>query len=131
MQTVVPTLQLQPVSRLYPNRFITSPSRAIEAEIVNVAEEVITPQFTSRLPFTEANTKEVSIQHLKEDCVVPVFSKDNEITISHTNFIEAVWNAASKVFPRENIEKPSIRVSHVIKGRTPEAIHKDVRELLR
>lgn len=127
MQTV---LQLQPVSRLYPNRFITSPSRAIEAEIVNVAEEVITPQFTSRLPFIEANTKEVSIQHLKEDCVVPVFSKDNEITISHTNFIEAVWNAASKVFPRENIEKPSIRVSHVIKGRIPEAIHKDVRELL-
>jgi len=127
-------LQLQPVNRLSPNRLVPnlnpSLSRTIEAEIVDVAEEVITPQFTSRLPFIEANTKEVSIQHLKEDCVVPVFSKDNEITISHASFIEAVWNAASKVFPRENIEKPSIRVSHVIKGRTPEAIHKNVRELL-
>ena len=28
------------------------------------------------------------------------------------------------------MEKPSIRVSHVIKGRTPEAIHKNVRDLL-
>ena len=134
MQTVVPTLQLQPVNRLFPNRLVPnlnpSLNRTIEAEIVDVAEEVITPQFTSRLPFIEANTKEVSIQHLKEDCVVPVFSKDNEITISHSTFIEAVWNAASNVFPRENIEKPSIRVSHVIKGRTPEAIHKNVRELL-
>ena len=86
MHTVVPTLQLQPVNRLFPNRLVPNLnpnlSRTIEAEIVDVAEEVITTQFTSRLPFIEANTKEVSIQHLKEDCVVPVFSKDNEITIS-------------------------------------------------
>ena len=98
MQTVVPTLQLQPVNRLFPNRLVPNLnpnlSRTIEAEIVDVAEEVITTQF------------------------------------SHSTFIEAVWNAASNVFPRENIEKPSIRVSHVIKGRTPEAIHKNVRELL-
>ena len=38
--------------------------------------------------------------------------------------------AASKIFPKESIEKPSIRVSHVIKGRTPEAIHKTVKDLL-
>lgn len=130
MQTVAPSLQFQPVTRLYSNKFITSQSRTIDAEIVDVEEEVLTPQFTSKLPFIEANTKDVSIHHLKEDCIVPVFSKDNEITISHANFIETVWNAASTVFPRENIEKPSIRVSHVIKGRIPEAIHKHVRELL-
>ncbi len=34
-------------------------------------------------PFIEANTKSVSLLHLKEDCVIPVFSKDNEITISY------------------------------------------------
>ncbi len=80
--------------------------------------------------FVEANTKEVDILHLKNDCVVPVFSKDNEITISHSNFIETVWNAAQQFFPRENILEPDIRVSHVIKGRIPEAINKSVNQLL-
>lgn len=53
-----------------------------------------------------------------------------EITISHPNFIETVWEAANRVFPSENIELPEIRVSHIIKGRTPEAIHKSVKDLL-
>ena len=79
--------------------------------------------------FIEANTKETSLQHLKKDCIIPVFSKDNELTISHVNFIETVFEAASKVFPKENIKSPEIRVSHVIKGRTPEAVHKSVNEL--
>lgn len=70
------------------------------------------------------------MEHLRNECVVPVFSKDNEITISHPSFIEAVWEAANKVFPNETIEYPIIRVSHVIKGRTPEAIHKPVKALL-
>jgi hypothetical protein len=30
-------------------------------------------------PFIEANTEEVSLFHLKEKCVIPVFTKDNEI----------------------------------------------------
>lgn len=132
MQTAVSTLQLQPVKRFkaFPSRLNESFMPPIEVEAVEIMEDIRTPQFSKRLPFIEANTKEVTINHLKEDCVVPVFSKDNEITISHPAFIEAVWNAASKVFPRENIEKPTIRVSHVIKGRTPEAIHKNVKDLL-
>ena len=28
--------------------------------------------------FLEANTLEVTMQHLKEDCITPVFAKDNE-----------------------------------------------------
>ena len=132
MQTAVSTLQLQPVNRFntFPSRLNDSFRPPIEVEAVEVVEDIVAPQFSKRLPFIEANTKEVTINHLKDECVVPVFSKDNEITISHPAFIEAVWSAASKVFPRENIEKPSIRVSHVIKGRTPEAIHKNVKELL-
>ena len=35
-----------------------------------------------RLPFIEANTKEVSVGHLKNECIIPVFSKDNEVTMS-------------------------------------------------
>ena len=132
MQTAVSTLQLQPVSRFntFPSRLNDSFRPPIEVEAVEIVEDIVTPQFSKRLPFIEANTKEVTINHLKDECVVPVFSKDNEITISHPAFKEAVWSAASKVFPRESIEKPSIRVSHVIKGRTPEAIHKNVKELL-
>ena len=37
--------------------------------------------------FIEANTLEVSLNHLKKDCIIPVFSKDNESTISHYSFI--------------------------------------------
>ena len=40
--------------------------------------------------FIEANTKAVDISHLREDCIVPVFSKDNELTISHQMFIETI-----------------------------------------
>ena len=80
--------------------------------------------------FIEANTSEVTLSHLRNECVIPVFSKDNEVTISHVNFIETVFEAASKVFPREKIDRPEIRVSHIIKGRTPEAIDKPVSELL-
>ena len=82
------------------------------------------------LPFIEANTKEVPISHIKDDCIIPVFSKDNEVTISHQSFIESVLSAARSVFPREDISDPIIRVSHVVKGRIPEAIHKPVSQLL-
>ena len=93
-------------------------------------EPILSGREVKKLPFIEANTKEVTMEHLKNECIVPVFSKDNEITISHSNFIKTVWEAANSVFPNESIELPEIRVSHIIKGRTPEAIHKSVKELL-
>ena len=96
-----------------------------------VPQAVPAPQKEIRnLPFIEANTKEVSLSHIKDDCIIPVFSKDNEVTISHQSFIDSVLSAAQSVFPREDISEPVIRVSHVVKGRIPEAIHKPVSELL-
>ena len=80
--------------------------------------------------FIEANTKAVDIEHLREDCIVPVFSKDNELTISHQMFIETILGAAYRMFPNEAIDAPDIVVSHIIKGRIPEAIHKPVSQLL-
>ena len=74
-------------------------------------------------PFIVANTIEVPLHHLKQDCIIPVFSKDNEKTIAHQEFIESVLTAISKVFPHHSISTPEIRVSHQIKGRTPDAIH--------
>ena len=80
--------------------------------------------------FLEANTLEVTMQHLKEDCITPVFAKDNELTIPHPAFIDTVYDAANTFFSGESIDKPDIRVSHIIKGRIPEAIHKPANQLL-
>lgn len=98
----------------------------IESETI---PRIVDNSYTKK-PFIEANTEEVSLQHLKNDCIIPVFSKDNEKTIAHQEFIEIVQNCASKAFPYQSLEVPEIRVSHQIKGRTPEAIHKNVKDLL-
>lgn len=89
---------------------------------VNIKEE--------RSPFIEANTQTVTLQHLRSDTIVPVFSKDNEVTISHPAFIETVQKAAGDFFRGEYFDTPQVRASHIIKGRTPNAIHKSVSELL-
>lgn len=81
-------------------------------------------------PFIEANTTEIKLHTLKSDCVIPVFSKDNERTIAHQEFIEITQDCVSKVFPHHVLDKPEIRVSHQIKGRIPEAIHKNAKDLL-
>ena len=124
-------MQLQPVKSklIYPSRVNKRLEISKQQDIVDI-EPILSRREVKRLPFIEANTKDVTIEHLKDDCIVPVFSKDNEITISHPNFIESVWEAANRFFPSESIEQPEIRVSHIIKGRTPEAIHKSVKDLL-
>ncbi len=80
-------------------------------------------------PFIEANTESVSLSHLKEKCVIPVFSRDNEITLSHQEFIETALSAVATLFPNEAINAPEIRVSHQIKGRTPDALHIPTKDL--
>ena len=81
-----------------------------------------------RNPFIEANTKSVSLTHLKEDCVIPVFSKDNEVTISHSQFIQSAIEVASNVLGK-SFNQPEIRISHQIKGRTPDALSIPTSEL--
>ncbi|MFC4178367.1 DUF3871 family protein [Flavobacterium gossypii] len=60
-------------------------------------------------PFIEANTQEINLYNLKNDCVIPVFSKDNERTIAHQEFIEIAQNCASKAFPHHSFDTPEIR----------------------
>lgn len=118
------------------NPFLDSPA----AEVATIVEEQPAQPATTGIVvplgvrhnrhFIEANTKPVDIAHLRADCVVPVFSKDNEVTISHQSFIETVLGAAHRMFPQEVIDAPDIVVSHIIKGRIPEAIHKPVNQLL-
>ncbi len=80
--------------------------------------------------FIEANTQEATLHHLKHECITPVFSKDNELTINHAAFVETIQDAAQSFFNGEKVEQADIRVSHIIKGRIPEAIHKPANQLL-
>ena len=81
-------------------------------------------------PFIEANTIKVNLNHLQTECTIPVFSKDNEVTISHAQFIEQAIEVLGNLFIDFEISEPDIRVSHQIKGRVPSAIGKPVNELL-
>lgn len=94
----------------------------------NIVEEneVVT---SSNRSFIEANTKGVTLEHLKNDCIIPVFAKDNESTVSHYEFIQKTKEIAQDLFPEFQVAEPNIRISHQIKGRIPSAIGKPAREL--
>ena len=79
--------------------------------------------------FITANTEPILFDDLRNKCTIPVFSKDNESTISHPEFINMVAEIGSNVFRGERMLKPAIRVSHPIKGRIPEAMGKAVKDL--
>lgn len=83
-----------------------------------------------RRNFIEANTIEVTLDHLENDCTIPVFAKDNECTISHFEFISSTKDVVEDILNYKGNLKPDIRTSHVIKGRTPSAIGKPAKELL-
>ncbi|WP_415376404.1 DUF3871 family protein [Patiriisocius sp. Uisw_017] len=115
--------QLIPKSRLelVPVRQQDSIQNRMQVPAVTVAK---------KNPFIEANTKSVSLSHLQQDCIIPVFSKDNERTISHQEFIEVAQQCVANVFPNHSLEMPEIRTSHNIKGRIPSAIYKSAKDLL-
>jgi hypothetical protein len=96
-------------------------------EAVIVADVTRTPK---TLHFIEANTLEVDLNHLANDCITPVFAKDNELTINHAQFIETIQEAVQDFFKGETVDNADVRVSHIIKGRTPDALHKKANELL-
>lgn len=94
-------------------------------QIINDNEVIKKPQY-----FIEANTIPVTLNHLKDDCIIPVFSKDNESTISHYQFIDKTVEVAQQLFPNVRLKTPDIRVSHIVKGRIPSAVGKPAKELL-
>ena len=98
------------------------------------AEEAVIVEEVTRTPktlhFIEANTLEVDLNHLANDCITPVFAKDNELTINHAQFVETIQEAVQDFFKNETVDNADVRVSHIIKGRTPDALHKKANELL-
>ena len=83
---------------------------------------------TSRA-FIEANTVVTSFSELRRDHIIPVFVKDNEPLISQADFIQVTAEAVRDVFRGEQILMPQVRVSHPIKGRTPDAKDKPAKDL--
>ena len=79
--------------------------------------------------FLEANTNAITLEELAEQCVVPTWA-NQELTISHQDFINTVHDAACNVFAGETINSPEIRVSHIVRGRTANSLHKRTSELL-
>jgi len=85
---------------------------------------------STQKPFIEANTIASSIDTIRDQHIIPVFIKDNEPVISHHDFIETTWKVVNDYFAGEQVLSPSIRLSHPVKGRIPEAKYKPAIELL-
>ena len=79
--------------------------------------------------FLEANTNTITLEELAEQCVVPTWA-NQELTISHQDFIQTVHDAACNIFAGETVNTPEIRVSHIVRGRIPSALGKRSSELL-
>lgn len=87
------------------------------------------PIASSCVSFLDANTNAITLEELKSQCVVPTWA-NQELTISHQDFIDCVHDAAETFYQGETINAPTIRVSHIVRGRTPNALGKRASELL-
>ena len=65
---------------------------------------------TSCVSFLDANTNHITMDELKTQCVVPTWA-NQELTISHQDFIESVWDAAQSFYQGEQLTKPTIRAN--------------------
>ena len=98
-----------------------------DAEVIEPIAEVNTKQ--SSVSFLDANTSAITLEELSASCVVPTWG-NQELTISHQDFISSVYDAASDFYKGETLNTPQIRVSHIVRGRTPNALGKKASELL-
>ncbi|MBK6354073.1 MAG: DUF3871 family protein [Saprospiraceae bacterium] len=82
--------------------------------------ELLTVDQITKTPFIIANTQSSTYQALKEEHIIPVFSKDNHPLIAQFQIIETMMDVLSG-FKDLKLLDPQIRVSHPIMGRIPEA----------
>jgi hypothetical protein len=97
--------------------------------LVRYIDTQLKPPSTDK-PFIEANTESFTSNEIRDKHIIPVFIKDNETVISHTDFIDTTMEIVSEIYLGETILSPSVRVSHPIKGRIPEAKDKPAKDLL-
>ena len=87
------------------------------------------PMESTSRAFIEANTVATSFAEVRREHIIPVYVKDNEPLISQADFIQVTAEAVRDVFRGEQILAPQVRVSHPIKGRTPDAKDKPAAQL--
>lgn len=75
------------------------------------------------------NCSAVALQEIKESHLIPVHTRDNSALISQSSLIDLTYDIV-KELGFSDISLPAVRVSHAIKGRTPEARHKAKGDLL-
>lgn len=109
---------------------INNHTETLPVPCIGISEERLPVEETStNKPFINANTMEISLEEMRDRHIIPVFIKDNEPVISHSDFINAAYESVVQIFPHEAILKPAIRLSHPVKGRVPEARNKPAKEL--
>lgn len=101
----------------------------IEDAVVITEETAMEEEVNPHPNFIESNTSGITLEELERNCIVPSFG-DNQLTISHQNFIHRVEEAARDSFPLNSFGNTEIRVSHKILGRVPGALNKRKEELL-
>ena len=84
------------------------------------------PEYPS---FIEGNSVPMPLQEMRSQHIIPVFTKDNEPTISHQDFIQILGETTEEVIGLP-LSPVDIRVSHPVKGRIPSARHKPAAALL-
>ena len=95
---------------LTPSAVATNNSNRFEyADFEEVVERPVTK---SHVSFLDANTNSISLDELRTQCVVPT------------------WANQELTYQGESITAPDIRVSHIVRGRTPNALGKRASELL-
>ena len=99
-------------------------------ETNNQEVQLIEPgQISTEKPFIQANTESISLEKIRDSHIIPVFHKDNEPLISHSDFISSADDAIHEFYPGEMILRPAVRLSHPIMGRIPEAKYKPANQL--
>ena len=98
-------------------------------EFAEEATIVIDEPTRAAVSFLEANTEAISIEELASKCVVPTWA-NQELTIAHQDFINCVHEAAQDFYHSEVVNAPDVRVSHIVRGRVPNALGKKASELL-
>lgn len=107
---------------------ITMPAQRQRINLGEFAENA-TIVTESAVSFLEANTDAITIEELANKCVVPTWA-NQELTIAHQDFISCVHEAAKDFYQGEVVNAPDIRVSHIVRGRIPQALGKKASELL-
>ena len=80
-------------------------------------------------PFIVANTLPCTLEALRQEHIIPVFTKDNHPLISQSQLVELTGDVLSN-FPDFKLSNPQVRVSHPVMGRIPEARNKRAADLL-